>query len=63
MPPLIDTCGNCGAELREGKMLLHDDHSEHHFCDEQCFREWAEDKGAAKVIAFYRRLNVTSATY
>lgn len=61
MPNLIDTCGNCGAELNEGRTLLYDEHSEQHFCDTQCFREWAEDAGAEKVMTFYRRMNVTEA--
>jgi hypothetical protein len=60
-PQLIDLCGNCSAELREGKTYQYDSHSEQHFCDAQCFREWAEDGGAEKVIEFYRNLNVEEA--
>jgi ribosomal protein L24E len=59
MPLLIDTCANCSAPIHEGKRALYDDHEELHFCDAQCFREWAEDaKVAEKVLAFYRTMNV-----
>ena len=63
MAGFVDTCGNCGAELHEGKSLVYDGHSDQHFCDEQCFREWATEKGAEKVLAFYRSLNVHGVTY
>jgi hypothetical protein len=60
MLPLIDTCGNCGTELR-GKSVLYDERTEQHFCDSQCFREWADDKGAEEVLAFYQTMNVEEA--
>lgn len=53
------SCGNCDIEIREGKSLLYDEHSEQHFCDSQCFREWADDKGSEEVLAFYRTMNVS----
>jgi hypothetical protein len=59
---IIDTCGNCGTELREGRSVLYDEHSELYFCDTQCFREWADDSGSEKVIAFYRGMNVSEET-
>ena len=49
------TCANCGSK----KVALYDDRAELHFCDEQCFREWAEDAGAEIVREFYRELNVS----
>ena len=49
-------CANCGASVTSG---LYDDRAELYFCDEQCFREWAEDKGAEIVREFYRELNVS----
>jgi hypothetical protein len=63
MAVLVDTCGNCDAALHEGKAMLYDERSEHHFCNEQCFREWASEKGAEKVLAFYRSLNISGVTY
>jgi hypothetical protein len=53
----IDHCANCDSPVVYGKRHLNDDHSDANFCDSQCFREWAEDKGAEKVIAFYTRMN------
>ena len=50
------TCANCGAKIRSA---LYDDRAEIYFCDEQCFREWAEDAGAEIVREFYRELNVS----
>ena len=58
-PELIDVCGNCDNELREGMTFLYDDRSLHYFCDEQCYDEWAEDKGSEIVREFYRELNVS----
>ncbi|MEI2356096.1 hypothetical protein [Mesobacillus zeae] len=71
MAQTIDICANCDAPINADKRALYekdrtfmyDDHSELHFCDRQCFREWAEDKGAEKVQAFYRRMNVVEVTY
>ncbi|CAM3633715.1 hypothetical protein D1970_00355 [Mesobacillus zeae] len=63
MPPMIDICANCDAPINADKRVLYDDHAELHFCDGQCFREWAEDKGAEKVQAFYRRMNVREVIY
>ncbi|MFZ7945705.1 hypothetical protein [Neobacillus sp. 19] len=60
---IVDTCANCDSPISEGKRVLHDDHAELHFCDAQCFREWAEDKGAEKVMAFYRALNISEVNY
>jgi hypothetical protein len=60
---IVDTCANCDADLHEGKRLVYDEHSERHFCDGQCFREWAEDKGAERVIAYYKTLNVSGVEY
>jgi hypothetical protein len=59
---IIDTCGNCGIELRKGRTLLYDERTEQHFCDSQCFREWADDKGSEEVLAFYRIMNVSEET-
>jgi hypothetical protein len=63
MPKLVDTCGNCFGGIYEGKSVLYDDRAEIHFCDEQCFREWAENDGVEKVISFYHSMNVTGVTY
>jgi hypothetical protein len=63
MSKYVDNCANCDAELTEGKRLVYDEHSERHFCDNQCFREWASDKGAETVIAFYKSLNVNGVEY
>ena len=60
---LVDTCGNCDAELTEGKSLVYDEHSELHFCDGQCFRDWATDKGLERVLAYYKSLNVSGVEY
>ena len=49
------TCANCGVT----NVSLYDDRADIYFCDEQCFREWAEDKGAEIVREFYRELNVS----
>jgi hypothetical protein len=59
----VDNCGNCDAELTEGMGIIYDDHSEKHFCDDQCFRDWAADKGAEIVIAYYKSLNVYGVEY
>lgn len=58
-----ETCANCSAPIRPGKAVLYDDHAELHFCDDGCFRDWADDKGAERVLAFYRRMNLHDATY
>jgi hypothetical protein len=54
-------CGNCDIEIPSGKSVLYDERTEQHFCDSQCFREWADDKGAEEVLAFYRIMNVEEA--
>jgi ribosomal protein S14 len=48
-------CANCGAS----KTALYDDRADLYFCGEQCFREWADDKGAEIVREFYRSMNVS----
>ena len=48
-------CVTCGTT----SVSLYDERSEFYFCDEQCFREWAEDAGAEIVREFYRELNVS----
>ena len=52
-------CANCGVT----NVSLYDDRAELYFCDEQCFREWADDSGpsggAEIVREFYRELNVS----
>ena len=53
------TCAKCGASVTLCESALYDDRAEIHFCDEQCFREWAEDAGAEIVREFYRELNVS----
>lgn len=63
MPPIIDICGNCDSPIRHDKRVLYDDHAELHFCDGQCFREWAREYGEEKVLAFYQRMNLHEATY
>jgi hypothetical protein len=55
------SCGNCDIEIRVGKSVLYDERTEQHFCDSQCFREWADDEGAEEVLAFYRIMNVEEA--
>ena len=56
------TCANCDAPITQRESALYDDRAELHFCDEQCFHEWAEDKGAETVREFYRELNVSEVT-
>jgi hypothetical protein len=53
-------CANCSAPITTG---LYDDHADAHFCDERCFREWADGKGREVVLAFYRRMNISEVNY
>ena len=52
-------CANCGANAQLRPRSLYDDRADIYFCDEQCFREWADDKGAEIVREFYKTMNVS----
>lgn len=58
MTPILDYCANCESPIASGRLHLDDERTESKFCDGQCYREWAEDKGFEKVIAFYADMNV-----
>lgn len=48
-------CAICGAGLTQGD-ILYDEHTENYFCDNGCFRDWADH--TQKPIEYYERHNL-----
>lgn len=57
LPLVIDTCANCGVDILEGKTYVYDENTENHFCDYDCFRDWADDH-FDEVMKYYADLNI-----
>lgn len=51
----IVTCARCRAEVPSGD-ALYDERTQLAFCDEDCFREWADDN-YEYVVDYYYELN------
>lgn len=53
------TCNSsaCGRATVAPEDAVYDDRTSAYYCDEGCFRDWA-DTHYEEVIAFYERLNI-----
>ncbi len=49
-------CAGCGQSTSVETSLV-DDRTDNYFCDEACFRQWADDN-FEEVAEFYRKMNV-----
>lgn len=49
-------CANCGTEALWEDMLF-DERAETFFCDNKCFRDWADDN-YDEVVTYYAMMNV-----
>ena len=57
MAAQVSTCAYCEAVIVEGSRALYDDYRDQHFCCEQCFEDWFEEK-IDKLMSEYGALNI-----
>lgn len=50
-------CTQCDGQLVP-EDALYDDRTYAYFCDNDCFRDWADDNNE-EVVEFYERLNIS----
>lgn len=47
----------CGRNIEVPEDAVYDDRTSTYYCNEDCFRDWADDN-FEEITAFYERMNV-----